>query len=236
MFDNLKTDDTIAVESDRLGGSFLLDSNVYDMGIDLAYFDVSKGGATSLTFHFKGKNGENLRQTFWVTSGKAKGATNYYLDKDGNKQYLPGFSQANSICKLASGKDMGDLTTEAKTIKIWNGELKKEAPTERQVATELLGKEITLGVLRQIVNKSVKGDDNKYHDTNDSREENEVEKAFRATDHLTNAEIAAGETEAVFYDKWKEKNVGNTRNKFKEVAGEAGSGSTSGGQAKSLFA
>jgi len=240
MFDNLKTDEAIKEQGDSLGG-FILDSAIYDMAIDLAYFDTSQGGATSLNFHFKGKNGVNLRQTFWVTSGKAKGATNYYLDKNGDKQYLPGFSQANSICKLAGGDDMANLPHETKTIKVWNSELKKEAPMEKEVLTGLNGKEITLGVIRQVVDKNVKNSDGKYVPSGETREENEIDKAFRTSDHLTNAEIQAEETAAVFYDKWKEKNTGTIRQKAKAAKNGAGgtagtpAGAAGGEPAKSLF-
>lgn len=242
MFDNLKEDSSIEQEKDRIGGgTYLLDSGVYDMVIDMAYIDTSKGGATSVNMHFKGQNGENLRQQFWVTSGKAKGCKNYYLDKDGKKQYLPGFNQANSISKLATGKPLAELDHATKTIKVYDFAARKEQPVDKEVLTELLGQPITLGVIRQTVDKNVKNAAGDYVASGETRDENEIDKAFRTSDKLTNAEIQAGETTPVFYDKWKEKNTGETRNKAKGPAAidaaipAIGSGTPDTTPPKSLF-
>jgi len=216
MFDNLKTDETIEEQGDSLGG-YLLDSDAYRMVIDMAYFDESSGGAASLNFVFKNDKGQQLRQTLWMTSGKAKGQNNYYLDSKGNKQYLPGFSQANNICGLAIGKDVATVAAEAeeKTINLYDYETKKDKPQAKRVAMELIGAEIILGVMRQTVDKNVKQDDGSYKPGGETRDENEVVKAFRAKDGLTAAEIRAEATEAVFLDKWTKKNQGVVLNKAK---------------------
>jgi len=37
---------------------------------------------------------------------------NYYQDKEGKKQYLPGFNIANALSVLTAGKELGELTPE----------------------------------------------------------------------------------------------------------------------------
>ncbi len=217
MFDNLKTSDKIKDQGDSLGG-YILDSGLYKMAIDMAYAEKSKSGAMGLYLTFKNQAGKTLKQTIWVTGGDAKGNKHTYIDKNQEEQYLPGFSQANNICALAIGKELAAIKPEPKTIKVYNPELKKEAPMEKQVLTELLGAEIILGVTKIIENKSVKDSaTNKYVDdpTGATREVNDIDKAFRAKDGLTAAEIRADETEAVFMNAWEEKNKGVTRNKVK---------------------
>jgi len=236
---NLTTNDKIQQQGDSLGG-FILDSDAYEFAIDMAYVDESQGGATSVNFLFKGKNGQSLRQTIYVTSGKAKGQKHTYTDKTGNEQYLPGFSQVNNICLLAIGKELSAIPTETKTISIYDYTQKKELPQEREVMMELLGAEITLGVIKQIVDKNVKNDAGVYVASGETREENEIDKAFRTKDGLTAAEIRAESTEAAFLDKWIEKNKGVVRNKAKGAkAGATGStdnaGAPAGGTTKSLF-
>ena len=236
MLDNLKEDASIQGEKDVLGG-YILPSDIYDMVVELAYFGLSAGGANSVTMHFAGKNGENLRQTFWVTSGKAKGGTNYYTDKKGTRHYLPGFNQANSICKILTNTELAVLPTEPKIIKIWDSNLKKEAPIEKQVIIDLIGKEISLGVIHQVVDKQIKNEQGVYVPSGETREENEIDKIFRTSDHFTNAEILAEEKEAVFYDKWLDKNKGITRQKAKGATAQSvvKSGAPGGKTTESLF-
>lgn len=224
MFDNLKTDDAIAHEGDYLGGSRILDTDAYTLAIDVAYLDVSKGGANSVNVVLKSQDGKLVRQQWWVTSGTAKGCKNYY-EKDGKKSYLPGFSAANNFALLAVGEELSTLAerSEEKVLNLYDFEARKEVPTKKKVLTGLLGAEITVGVERQKVDKTAKNDAGAYVPTGETREQNEIVKSFRAKDGLTATEIRAGETEAVFLSKWVDQNKGNIRDlSTGEAAVEAG--------------
>jgi len=121
LFKNLAVDSSIEADKDVLGGKYnVWDSGIYDTVIELAYVDESKGGAMNVNFVFKTQEGKELRQQIYVTSGKEKGATNYYTDRDGNKKYLPGFTQVNDLCLLAIGEALSDIETETKTLSLYN--------------------------------------------------------------------------------------------------------------------
>lgn len=206
MFDGMDTGNDIEDSGDVIGGRGPLKSGLYDMAVEMAYVDKSKGGATSINLAFVGKNGEKLKVTEWVTSGDAKGGKNYY-EKDGKKFYLPGFNTVNNLCLLTIGKPLTELDTEEKTVKIYDWDQKKEVPMQKQVIMDLLGQEITLGVQEQIVDKNVKNDKNVYVPSGFTRMENVVGKAFRTSDGLTVTEIKAEATEAAFKIKWAEANA-----------------------------
>jgi len=106
MLNNLKTDSSIEEEKDVLGGRTVFPTGLYTMVIDMAYLDTSKGGAVNLNLTFKDASGRSFNQTLYLTSGTAKGGLNYYTAKDGTKRYLPGFNQANAICRLTTGKEI----------------------------------------------------------------------------------------------------------------------------------
>ena len=234
MLDNLQTDSSIETEGDSLGG-FIIDTGLYPMAVDMAYFDKAASGAISLNLSFKDQNGNQMREQLWVTSGIAKGGKNYY-EKDDVKHYLPGFNVANAIANLSIAKDIGALTPEKKTIKVYDYTAKKELPQEKEVLMELIGAEVTLGIVRQVVDKNVKNATGDYVPSGDTREENVIDKVFRTKDGMTSAEIRAGDTEPKFMAAWEEKNKGKTRNKAKgAVAGNTGAAGTPGGDTKSLF-
>jgi len=235
MLDNLQTDASIAEETDSLGG-FILPTAVYPMAVAMAYMDQSKGGAVSLNITCRNQDGQQIRETLWMTSGTAKGGNNFYTDKSGKKHYLPGFNMANSISNLSIGKDIGSLTPETKTIKVYDYTQRKEVPMEKQVLTELIGAEITLGVVHQIVDKNEKNAAGVYVPTGETREENVIDKVFRTKDGLTTAEVRAEATESEFLTKWEEKNTGKTRNKAKGVgAGTGTAGAPAGADTPSIF-
>jgi len=222
IFSSLKTDADVKDDGDSLGmGSYVVDSGLYQTSVDLVYASVSAGGALGMNCVFKTKDGREVRQTFWVQSGDAKGNKNYWTDKDGVKHNLPGLNQANALCQLTVGKEAHELDDEEKVINVWNNEAKAEVPTKVRVATELLGKQITLGLIKQTVDKNIKDNNGKYVPSGETRDENEVDKMFHPDSNLTVSEIKAGETEAKFIHAWKKKNDGITRNKAK--------GATSGG-------
>jgi hypothetical protein len=230
MFANLQRDENIQDDGDFIGGNGPLDSNVYTCAIEMAYIDKSTGGAMSLNLHLKTPQGQSLRQTIYITSGNAKGNRNYYFVKKNGvetteKRYLPGFNIANAICLLSIGKEISQLTPEQKTINLYNFELKKETPQQKDLLMELLGQEIDLGVLKQIVDKSSKNDAGAYVSTGETRTENEIDKVFRTRDGMTVAEITAQVTESTFRQKWIEKNKDQVRDKS-TVAKSEGTGTT----------
>lgn len=218
---NLTTDDTIANEKDSIGSGGPVDSGVYAAKIALAYLTKAASGAVGLVLNLKTDAGREIRQTLWMTSGTAKGGKNYY-EKDGQKHYLPGFNLANSLALLTVGKEISTVDTETKVVSVYSPEAKAEVPTKVEVPVELLGQEILVGVIKQVVDKTVKNDAGVYVPTGETREENDIDKFFRARDRMTTAEIRAKAEAATFIDQWAEKWTGRTRERAKGAAGAAG--------------
>jgi len=232
---DLKIDDDVQETKDSLGGSgYVWDSAIYPVLVDLAYQSKSAGGAIGVNLVLKGEDGRELRNTLWVKSGpnaKTPNAT-YYVNAKGDKFTLPGMNHANALALLTTGKDLNDLDKEEKVVKLWDAAAGGEVNTKVEVFTELLQQRIDVGIIKQIVNKQAKGDDGKYRPTNETRDENEIDKMFRAEDGLTVTEIKAGETEPEFYAAWEEKWTGVVKNKVKTIAGSGTSGGPAGAPSK----
>lgn len=224
MLATLATDDSIATEKDSVGGSRILESGLYGFKVVFAYVTKSAGGAIGLVLNLKNEQGQEIRSTQWMSSGTAKGCKNFY-EKDGEKHYLPGFVMANSLCLLTVGKEISQLETEQKVIPVYNAEAKSEVPTKVDMLTDLLGQEILVGVIKQTVDKTKKNEaTGTYEPTGETREENEIDKFFRARDRMTTAEIRAKAETAAFADTWSAKWTGKARDKSKgaSAAGTAG--------------
>lgn len=232
----MKTDEKVENEIDSLGGSGPLESGAYPFTVSMAYLQNADSGAVGVVLLLKNENKQELRVTEWVQSGDKKGNSNYYTTKAGDKKYLPGYNSINSLCLLAAGVDIHEVDTAMKTVNIYDYDLKKDVPTEVEVITSLLGKEIIAGVIKQTVDKTAKNDAGEYVPTGKTRDENEISKFFRATDQLTTAEIRAETTEAAFYATWVDKHTGVTRDRSTggSPAGAAASGSAP-APTKSLF-
>lgn len=178
---SLASDSSIQNETDSVGSS-VLESGIYNSVVETAYINKSDGGAIGLVCNFKTDN-KSFRQTFWMTSGTAKGCKNYYEDKNGDKKYLPGFIQANALALLTTGKEISALDTETKVIKAWNKDTKSEIPTKVEMVMDIVNQPIIVGLLKQTVDKTAKADDGTYQPTGETRDENEVDKFFRASDN-----------------------------------------------------
>lgn len=218
----LTTDTSIADEKDSVGGGFApLDSGLYPAKVSLAYLTKSAGGALGLVLNLATEAGKEVRQTLWMTSGTAKGCKNYY-EKDGDKHYLPGFLHANALTLLTVGKEISQVDTEKKVINVYSAEAKAEVPTPVEMLTDLLGKEILVGLIRQTVDKNVKDAAGNYVPSGETRDENEIDKLFRASDRKTTAEIRAQAPEATFADTWEKKWAGQVKDKTSKTAGKPG--------------
>lgn len=216
---NLSSDSTIADEKDSIGGTGPLNSGLYGCTVAMAYITKSSGGAMGLVLNLKTSDNKDLRQTLWMTSGTAKGCKNYYEDKNGEKHYLPGFVHANALCLLTVGKEISQLDTETKVLNIYSPEAKAEVPTKVEVLMDLLNQEIIVGVIKQTVDKTKKNDaTGQYEATGETREENEIDKFFRAKDRMTTAEIRAQAEEATFINSWDQKWTGKVKDRAKGAA------------------
>jgi hypothetical protein len=226
LLKNLTSDSSIADEKDSIGSSrAAIDSGIYTGTIEMAYLNKAASGALGLVLDLKTSDGKEIRQTFWMTGGTAKGCNNFFMDKDGNKQYLPGFIMANSVALLAVGKEISEVEDEEKIINVYSSTARAEVPTKTPVLVELIGKEITFALIKQIEDKTKKNEITQvYESTGETREVNEIEKFFRASDKMTTAEIRGQATEAAFYKTWADKWTG----KIKDKSGKApkGNGTT----------
>lgn len=212
LLSGLTIDKSIQTETDVLGGGGALESGLYKATVTLAYLQKSKGGALGLVTHFKTDQGREFRETLWITSGDAKGNKNYY-EKDGEKKYLPGFIIADALCLLTVGSSIAAMDTEQKVVNVYSYDAKAEVPTKVDMLVGLLGQEIIVGLLKQTVDKNVKNDQGAYVPSGETRDENTIDKLFRARDNMTTAEIRAQVQEASFYKAWEEKNAGKTRDR-----------------------
>jgi hypothetical protein len=228
---SLSTDASIADEKDSVGSAGALDSGLYKAKIALAYITKSAGGAMGLVLNLKTDANREIRQTLWMTSGTAKGGKNYYEDKSGDKQYLPGFLHANSLSLLTVGKEIAALDTETKVVNVYSVEAKSEVPTKVEMLMDLIGQEVIVGLIKQTVDKTKKNDAGIYEPTGETRDENEIDKLFRAKDRMTTAEIRAQAETASFIDTWDAKFTGTVKNKAKGAAGTAGAPKAAGAPA-----
>lgn len=220
----------VAGETDRLG-SYLLDTDAYDLTVTLAYLIKAKSGATGVVLEFKTAEGKKISTTQYITSGTAKGCKTYY-EKDGKQFFLPGYILVDSLCQLTVGKSILQMDEETKVFNIYDSTQQKEVPTQVPALVELFGQKVTAGVVKQVVNKYANG-----AITNEKREENDIVKFFQIDTGLTVPELIAKETKGAFLPKWVEENSGKVFNKFKEVQGAPtpGAGIAS-GELSGLFA
>ena len=184
-------------------GGFVNDTGIYNCLIDLAYLGQSTGKAHSVTIHFRQADGKMThRETFYITSGEKKGTKPFYI-KDGKRYALPGYEAMNSLALIATGKPLGQLSSEKKVVKLWNFESRSEEPTEVSLVTEMIGKPVKVGLVKCRENKRKKVGD-EYIDTNEVREFNEAQKFFFANKFST-TEVKAKVTTPEFHDKWLKK-------------------------------
>ena len=222
MLAKLTVEDDIKEEVDSLGSGFvLLNSGLYEGIVKLAFISTADSEALALNVTIQREDETEVTQQFWMTSGKAKGCKNYY-EKDGVKNYLPGFLLANSLCQLTTGKGISELETEVRVVNLWNKDAKAKIPTKVNMVVDVLNKPIVFGIIKQTVDKNAKNDAGMYVATGETREENEIDKFFRAEDRMTVAEIKAKADVAVFADTWATKWTGVVKNKVKGAAAGAG--------------
>lgn len=220
MFSNIQTEG-LEEATDRVGGFTTLDSGIYEATVTLAYVGKSQSSdAQSITVHYD-VSGQEVRETYWISN--KNGEVSYPDKKDKTKRHpLPGFTSVEDLCLLTTGFPLQEQDVEEKVVMLYNFEERKELPQNVPVLVDLLGKSVTLGVIKQIVDKQAKDASGVYKNTGETRQENVVDKFFHTESRKTVTEVKTNQPEAVFIEIWGKKNTGETRNRSKGVEGTAG--------------
>lgn len=238
---------TAEASGDTLGGFKVWDTAIYDATVFALHFGAAKSGAQFAGVHLK-IDGKDYRETIYFTNKEG----NTFYTKDGKDHELPGFQTVNELCIVTTGKGLLQQPMEEKILKLYDPEAKAETNQSVPVAVDVKGA-VKVAILRKIVNKQVKDPNtNAYVDTNEQREENEINKFFNGDHKFTATEYTkdqSGGSYGTFHDQWKEQ-YGPDKdgkapiiNRFKQVAGggQAGMPGQTGGAAgpqgtgKSIF-
>lgn len=193
LFAEIEIEDTLEVQEDRVSGNYAKFETTghYVCEIEKAYAGTSTGGAFSVSLTLKREDGAKLNITEYISSGTAKGCKNYYIDKNNNKQYLPGYNKIKNLDSLL-GFNRAYPDTEKGNVMLWDRDLSKEIPQRKDVISQWLGKKIGILVKKVI--------EDKYSNPTESREFFEVDHFVEAASAKTRNEIVAGTSG--FKDKW----------------------------------
>lgn len=219
LFGSLTTEG-LEEAQDRVGGFQPFDTDLYTGPIKLAYAGQSDGGARNITLVVD-MGGREYRETIYITNKKGE---NFFLNKQDNskKVPLPGFTVIDDICLVTTGKPLAEQATEEKVVKVWDRDAKAEVPKTVPMLVDLLGQTVTLGIVRQLENKSEKDGNGNYVPIADTRETNFIDKVFHTETKMTVVEAKQGAETATFHDSWAERNRGQTRDKREIKDGEGG--------------
>lgn len=203
IFAGVTFDNDIKVQEDRVpGGSGKLDkTGKYDFIIKKAYIETASSGAMSFVLHLETESGQSLRVQEYFTN---KSKETFYLDKDGNKQFLPGFNKMKTLDYLITKKDNPNPNAEEKTILLWDNDLKKEVPTKKHVLVDWFGKPITALVMNVLENKQEKDASGVYKPIADTRNSMVVDHFLDPVTLRTRNETTVGGN-ADICAKWTEK-------------------------------
>lgn len=227
LFNNLKSEG-LEQSQDRLGGFQVVESGVYEGAtIKLAYAGkATSSNAQNVTISFELPGGKEYSETFWITN---KNGENFFRNKQDNtkKIPLPGFTLVDDICLMTTEKPLSDQDTEEKMVQMWDAEEKKQMPKAAHVLVDLLGKQVSLGIVKQVVNKNEKQGD-EYVPTAETREENVTDKVFHFPSGFTVVEARNQAAEPAFIKAWADKNNGVTRDRRTIKDGQQGASGKSG--------
>lgn len=186
----------------------------YDGTIVGAAVIVAATGAQGISFEVALDAGGKYYGTEWIRSGTAKGNKSYYVDRNGDKQYIPGYVTATNILFATLGETTFDnVRIEQRGIADRDGKM-----VDTPVLVDLIGKRVALGLVEVRANKSVKNDAGKRVDTAEERVYNEIgsDAVFNIDTRKIRIEEERG-LDAKFEAEWVRKNQGKRKDLYKEV-------------------
>lgn len=209
-----------SVERDSLGGGYILPSDIYMLTVETAFLQPATSGAVGVVLRFKTKEGgKDYRETVYITNRKGE---TFYV-KDGQQHLLPGYLMIDTLCQMVTGNSLEKQNTELRTVKVYDPELQKEIPAEREVLVDLQGGLVYAGIIKSVEDKTKKDASGAYVPTGETREANSISKFFHSESKQTLAEAIAG-TDSKFFADWLTKYKDQVINNAKGVASGAPQG------------
>lgn len=203
-----------SVERDSLGGGYILPSDIYMLTVETAFLQPATSGAVGVVLRFKTKEGnKDYRETVYITNRKGE---TFYV-KDGQQHLLPGYLMIDTLCQMVTGNSLEKQNTELRTVKVYDPELQKEVPAEREVLVDLQGGDVYAGIIKSVEDKTKKDASGAYTPTGETREANSISKFFHSESKQTLAEAIAG-TDSKFFADWLTKYKDQVINNAKGVA------------------
>lgn len=209
-----------SVERDSLGGGYILPSDIYMLTVETAFLQPATSGAVGVVLRFKTKEGgKDYRETVYITNRKGE---TFYV-KDGQQHLLPGYLMIDTLCQMVTGNSLEKQNTELRTVKVYDPELQKEIPAEREVLVDLQGGLVYAGIIKSVEDKTKKDASGAYVPTGETREANSISKFFHSESKQTLAEAIAG-TDSKFFADWLTRYKDQVINNAKGVASGAPQG------------
>lgn len=212
MFKNFAATSEMETAKDTLGGSFVKETDLYEIIIKMLYFTQSDGGAHAANLIATLPDGSEYRETFYLTN---KAGQNFYLNRDKKQVPMTGFTHINDLCLMTVGAPLADLEgeIEEKVVKVYDSSVGGQVPKNMPCLPNLEGEKVILAIQKILANKSKKNDaTGQYEDIAETREFNETQKVFHIESRQTMVE-ANNEQEASFIDSWEKRNKGIPRDK-----------------------
>jgi len=236
---NTKMDTDAEALTDKVASAGgVLPSGIYPMQIKVAFVSIGATGSTNIVLHAESPDGQFFKTSECVISGDAKGNHPYYI-YSGKKIPLMGWANMQQLCQLTLNKELSEMETEEKTIKLYDYESKKELPKEVDMITDLIGEAVYMAIREVRSIKQVQLESGAWVDTEGEDLEivskNEIDKVYDIESKLTVIERDAGETEHAKYDNWEKvnkdkvkykKGVKDLEKNGAKAAGTAGSPAT----------
>lgn len=188
IFDNFGTETIEEKARDFVGGFKVLDADIYESEIKMAFRHQSDSGALAIAFEFLLPNGETYKEDIYFTNAQGK---HTYQTKDKKTAAMPGFVTVSNICMIATGKELKHQHAEQKVVKVYSSKEKAEVVADRYVLMDLIGKKVAIGLRKVLENKQEKNKDGKYVTVAATRETNKIHTIFHPVHKVTVNEAEA---------------------------------------------
>lgn len=199
---------------------YTLDTGAYPGTISMAYVYRTASGATMCAIQVAFDSGKEATFTDCIVSGNAKGNKNYYIDRNGSKQYMPGYINIRNIHGVATGEfDLAKAATDTRKVKPIHRKADENELEDVAALVDMIGKRMVFAVQEIRKNKQAKTDTGSYANLPEEQLINEVVGGACANidTRCTYNEAVAG-TEAKYLDSWTARNAGKLKDKYVAVS------------------